>query len=147
MLEEEKKPDSDANDSDATQIYEAAHVEDLPWEENVDGENVSKENQPENDVKPSPAKKKKTRAPRNVQSYEQKMHCMDASILRTFLKTGKCGCGKKCIWKLRSHGEKGAQVTSNLRRVRFAGILSADISAFLVLFRAMFLTYNYKRNI
>lgn len=126
---EHESPDSVAAvedvsyDSDATQNYEAAHVEDILWEQDLDEENEQESDPIASDTSTSPPPKKKNRGgPRNHASYETKMHCVDISIVRNFLATGKCGCGKNCIQKLHSHGALGEQVTNRLRQARFAGM-------------------------
>lgn len=131
-------------DSDATQIYEASAIEKALWEQNLDEENAEREQtlDEERCDGNNPQKKQKVHGgARNLNSYEQKIHCMDISFVRNFLYADKCGCGNNCVQKLRSHGAQGVEVVSGLRQARFAGIRSSNPKAVVTISRLIFFNY------
>ena len=113
------------SDSDATQMY-VAPVEDSSdddWEGYADAGMLWEKDLDDGDSDGStqPRKKQKKGGAYNLTNFEKKMHCVDVSIIREFLATTRCGCEKRCLYKLYSHGKQGEQVTKRLRQARFTG--------------------------
>jgi hypothetical protein len=113
-------------DSDATQMYQAEEeVNGEMWEQDLDdslGETKDDSNDRTDNVTIRSPPQKKSRAGRNVASYGKKMQCVDATAVRTFLQTCRCGCGNNCIHKLHLLGAQGELVCSRIRRARFSGM-------------------------
>ena len=58
---------------------------------------------------------------RQMQSYGDKLACLEANNIKNFLKVNRCLCENDCLGKLYNKGTRGEQVVRQLREKRFAG--------------------------